>query len=61
MNSSKPPERQPQNPASWLALGEFWLHGHQWTAAASALEQAKRLNLGSAETAEALAAALRGG
>ena len=57
----KATERQPQNPASWLALGEFWLHRHQWAAAASALEQAKRLNLASTETAEALAAARRGG
>ena len=53
-------QRQPQNPASWLALGQFLLDQHQWGNAVKVLSEAHRLDLGSVAARQALARALVG-
>ncbi len=56
--------RQPENPQTWLQLGEFYLHLHRAAAALDPLERAKSLDLGSPEVSQALSqaqAALAGG
>ena len=49
--------RQPQNPQTWLQLGEFYLQEHQPASALGPLGQAESLDLGSSETSQALSEA----
>jgi O-Antigen ligase len=56
--------RQPQNPQTWLALGQFELQEHRPAAALGPLQWAHQLDLGSPEVNQALAqarAAVAGG
>jgi cytochrome c-type biogenesis protein CcmH/NrfG len=53
-------QRQSQNPASWLALGQFLLDQHQWGNAVKVLREAHRLDLGSVAARQALERALVG-
>ncbi len=49
--------RQPQNPQTWLQLGEFYLQEHQPSSALGPLSRARTLDLGSLEVSQALAQA----
>jgi tetratricopeptide (TPR) repeat protein len=51
--------RQPENPQTWLALGQFYLRTHQRAQALTALRRAQQLDLGSTEIAQAVAQAAR--
>jgi cytochrome c-type biogenesis protein CcmH/NrfG len=51
--------RQPENPQTWLMLGEFDLGEHHPRIALRSLERARQLDLGSAEIAQQIAQAER--
>ena len=49
--------RQPENPQTWLQLGELYLQEHQPSSALGPLRRAKSLDLGSSEVGQAFSQA----
>ncbi len=53
--------RQPENPQTWLQLGQFYLQEHQPSSALGPLRRAKALDHGSSEVSQALSQAQNAG